>query len=277
MSFKKYGGIMDESFLRSIAERLQRDRRALIDELSRRKDQSENFGGDLQPELEEHAQTEVASGITEALEERQQDRLGNIDEALERIEAGTYGECQSCGRPIGEERLEANPTTTFCSDCASEEEADAAGQAEETAEEIPPARGPLPPDLELMDDQELQDHLRDLVSEDGQVDMHELQIIARNGVIYLEGALPSEPEHAILLNILTDVAGVQEIVDQLEIERLAWERDDRWKEEETQDVLPGTIPKQEPYGGTDDVVLADEEGVSYEPPENPPAPPHRKD
>ena len=68
-------------------------RRPLIDELSRREDQSENFGND-QPELEEHAPIEVASGITEALEERQQDKLGNIDEALARIEAGTFGECQ---------------------------------------------------------------------------------------------------------------------------------------------------------------------------------------
>jgi hypothetical protein len=65
-----------------------------------------------------------------------------------------------------------------------------------------------------MDDEELQDHLRDLVGEDGRIDM--LQIIARNGVIYLEGALPSELEHAILLNILTDVAGVQQIVEPLE-------------------------------------------------------------
>ncbi len=96
-------------------------------------------------------------------------------------------------------RLEANPTTTFCGDCASEEEGDAAGQAEESAEEDPPAGRHCHQTLELMDDEELQDHLRDLVSEGGQVDMHELQIIARNGVIHLEGALPSEPEHAILL------------------------------------------------------------------------------
>jgi DnaK suppressor protein len=268
---------MDERFLQSITERLQRERRTLIDELSQQEEQSNNLPGDLQPELEEQAQSEVASGITETLEERQQDRLGNLDEALARIEAGTFGECQNCGRPISDERLEANPTTAFCGDCASKEEEDAAGQAEESAEEEPPASGSLPPDLELMDDEELQDHLRDLVSEDGQVDMHELQIIARNGVIHLDGALPSEPERAILLNILTDVAGVQEIVDHLEVERLAWEREDRWKEEETQDVLPGTIPNQEPYAGTDDIVLAEEEGVTYEPPENPPAPPHRKD
>ncbi len=73
------------------------------------------------------------------------------------------------------------------------------------------------------------------------------------------------------------MAEVQEIVDHLEVERLAWERENRWKEEETQDVFPSTIPYQEPYGGTDDIVLANEEGVTYEPPESPPAPPHRKD
>lgn len=117
--------IMDEKFLRSIADRLQRERRVLIDELTQWEQQSISVEGDLQPELQERAQTEVASGITGALDERQQDRLGNIDEALARIEAGTYGECQNCGRVIDEERLEANPTTTFCSQCAAHEQADA--------------------------------------------------------------------------------------------------------------------------------------------------------
>lgn len=55
----------------------------------------------------------MASGITEELEERQQDRLGNLDEAWRVSKAGTYGACQNCGRVIDEERLEANPTTTF--------------------------------------------------------------------------------------------------------------------------------------------------------------------
>jgi DnaK suppressor protein len=93
---------MDERFVQSIADRLQRQRRVLIDELSRRKEQSENLAADLQPEFEEQAQTELASGTTEALGERQQNRVGNIDEALARIEAGTYGECQNCGLPISE-------------------------------------------------------------------------------------------------------------------------------------------------------------------------------
>jgi hypothetical protein len=96
-------------------------------------------------------------------------------------------------------------------------------------------------------------------------------------VIYLEGALPSEPEHQILLNVLTDVAGVREIVDHLEIQRLAWERSDRSKAEDAGDAAAGDLHRQEPYRGTEDTNLSEEEGVNYEPPGNPPPPPHRKD
>lgn len=51
-----------------------------------------------------------------------EDGAGNvlrlIDEALERIEAGSYGTCRVCGREIGEERLEARPWTDLCIDDA---------------------------------------------------------------------------------------------------------------------------------------------------------------
>ena len=41
-----------------------------------------------------------------------------IDDALARIEAGTYGTCRVCGREIGEERLEARPWSDLCIDDA---------------------------------------------------------------------------------------------------------------------------------------------------------------
>jgi hypothetical protein len=72
------------------------------------------------------------------------------------------------------------------------------------------------------DDQELAAHLEELIRDDGRIDMHELHISAQKGVIYLEAALPSEPQHQ-MLNFLTDIAGIQEIIDHLEIQRLAWE------------------------------------------------------
>jgi hypothetical protein len=102
---------------------------------------------------------------------------------------------------------------------------------------IVPVTGELPPDLEILDDQELAGYLEELVREDGRIDMHELQISTQKGVVYLEGALPSEPERQILLNLMTDVAGIQEIVDHLEIQRLAWERSDRSKPEDAQEIL----------------------------------------
>jgi DnaK suppressor protein len=39
-----------------------------------------------------------------------------------RIEKGTYGICENCGRPIAEERLRAIPWTTLCIDCKRLEE-----------------------------------------------------------------------------------------------------------------------------------------------------------
>jgi RNA polymerase-binding protein DksA len=46
-------------------------------------------------------------------------RLAELDAAIDRIEVGTYGVCETCGGPIAPERLEALPTTTTCVDCAS--------------------------------------------------------------------------------------------------------------------------------------------------------------
>jgi hypothetical protein len=133
----------------------------------------------------------------------------------------------------------------------------------------------LPPDLDLLDDDELRDRLLELIREDGQVDTEELQITTRNGVVFLEGAVPSETEHEMLLNILTDVAGIREINDNLEVQRLAWEREERSKDQPVGDVQTETIPDNEPYTGTEDPVLSEQEGVDYEPPVNQP-PPLRK-
>jgi RNA polymerase-binding transcription factor DksA len=40
-----------------------------------------------------------------------------VEQALERMDAGAYGSCERCGRPIDEERLEALPAARLCLDC----------------------------------------------------------------------------------------------------------------------------------------------------------------
>jgi RNA polymerase-binding protein DksA len=55
--------------------------------------------------------------IDYTLEENSEHVLSEIDAALARIEAGTYGVCINCGKPITEERLAAIPWATYCIDC----------------------------------------------------------------------------------------------------------------------------------------------------------------
>ncbi len=45
------------------------------------------------------------------------DTLREVEAALGRMDGGTYGLCQKCGRPIPEERLEALPATRLCISC----------------------------------------------------------------------------------------------------------------------------------------------------------------
>jgi RNA polymerase-binding protein DksA len=54
--------------------------------------------------------------LDEGLEEGAQQTLSEIDAALQRIEDGTYGICENCGKPIGAERLAAIPWTRLCID-----------------------------------------------------------------------------------------------------------------------------------------------------------------
>ncbi|MBI4058054.1 TraR/DksA C4-type zinc finger protein [Candidatus Microgenomates bacterium] len=53
----------------------------------------------------------------EAVKEELMSLLKGIDKALIKVEAGTYGLCERCGRPIEEERLRILPTSLLCLGC----------------------------------------------------------------------------------------------------------------------------------------------------------------
>jgi DnaK suppressor protein len=72
--------------------------------------------------LAETASVTLDREIDYTLEEIDEQVLGAIDEALARIESGTYGLCVNCGRPINEERLRAIAWATLCIDCKRLEE-----------------------------------------------------------------------------------------------------------------------------------------------------------
>lgn len=71
----------------------------------------------LDNHLAENASDTLDREIDYTLGENSEHVLAEIDTALRRIDEGTYGTCERCGKPVGEERLEAIPSATQCIDC----------------------------------------------------------------------------------------------------------------------------------------------------------------
>jgi RNA polymerase-binding transcription factor len=66
--------------------------------------------------------------INSILSDRERVKVKQIDDVFERMKEGSYGECESCGLEIAEERLEAMPFTRLCRDCQQEQEREARTQ-----------------------------------------------------------------------------------------------------------------------------------------------------
>lgn len=77
-----------------------------------------------QPEdddIEEQAAEVDDDDILERMGRANRDEVRLIEEALRRIDEGTYGKCLICGRPIPDRRLQALPETETCMECAQKQ------------------------------------------------------------------------------------------------------------------------------------------------------------
>jgi hypothetical protein len=122
----------------------------------------------------------------------------------------------------------------------------------------------LPADLHEFSDEEVEDYLREHLQDDGRVDTHELQIAYHAGVITLDGALPSEEQHQMVLQYVTDFARVQEVVDHVVIDALLWEREDRTDSPADEEPSSGTLA-----GAMEELLESDQENRPYDPPDGP--------
>ena len=109
-------------------ERLEHFRKLLTEQLRSHDDQVRDK---QQEALEMNADDGVKDSVDMSLQdvnqelafrlgERESQMVADIDEALRRIDEGTYGICERCGSPIPEPRLEALPTARFDAACQSE-------------------------------------------------------------------------------------------------------------------------------------------------------------
>ncbi len=109
-----------------MAESTHASRRAqLTDERDRLADQLRQLGRGPGAELDfdegfaDTGQVTAERGEVDALAGTLRETLQEIDDALTKFDAGTYGRCEDCGAEISDARLEAMPMARFCINCAS--------------------------------------------------------------------------------------------------------------------------------------------------------------
>ncbi len=79
-------------------------------------------GQTIFPDLGDQASAEIDRNFMLRLRGREQRLIKKIEEAVEKIDTGVFGICDSCGQEIDLKRLEARPVTTMCIFCKTEQE-----------------------------------------------------------------------------------------------------------------------------------------------------------
>ena len=106
------------------SQQLLRDQ--LQEERQRVREQLANLGRgdaadlDFDENFADSGQVTAERGEVDALSGQLSETLQDIEDALAKFDAGTYGECESCHQRIPEPRLEAMPAARLCITCASQ-------------------------------------------------------------------------------------------------------------------------------------------------------------
>lgn len=116
---------MRKTFLKKARETLQNMRSQLLrsvqQDIRAGREQSKDEGMDTYDIASESRDREINFILTD----RDRDKLQAIDDALARIDDGSYGLCESCEADVAEGRLEALPFTRLCINCQADREKEA--------------------------------------------------------------------------------------------------------------------------------------------------------
>ena len=107
---------------------LTKYKKLLLEEKQRVMNNSRNDLDDIKidtddlPDETDLAATEVSQMLAFKLRDRERMLLSKIDQALAKIDEGTFGICEDCEEPIEPKRLEARPVSTLCIACKERQE-----------------------------------------------------------------------------------------------------------------------------------------------------------
>jgi len=107
---------MNKEELKKVRDGLMSEKKKIEGELERLKASSLDFGSDIDNGDEETDEAEEMGNYL-GVKKTQDARLKQIERAIEKIDSGSYGICEKCGKPIEREILEIDPESLLCKAC----------------------------------------------------------------------------------------------------------------------------------------------------------------
>jgi DnaK suppressor protein len=125
---KKTAAANRKKFLTDLRQNLLEMKNKLVTEIDSELKAEREGNKDEGMDTYDLASEERDREINFILSDRERVKIKQIDDALVRLEDGSYGMCESCGLEVAEERLEAMPFTRLCRDCQQDMEREAKSQ-----------------------------------------------------------------------------------------------------------------------------------------------------
>jgi len=114
---------MDKEKLEFFRQLLLKQREELLEQARKTVTNLSSEGREVPADLADRATLETERNFLLRIRDRERKLIAKIDEALRKIENGTYGICELCGNEIEEERLKARPVASYCIECKRKLEA----------------------------------------------------------------------------------------------------------------------------------------------------------
>jgi len=108
---------IDKKTLARFKKILLKEREQIVGDVKQSYESSQEMGQDGTQDIGDEAANIYNKQILLSINETERLRLQEVDEALDRIENGTYGICEECGGPISLRRLEVRPVAKYCVPC----------------------------------------------------------------------------------------------------------------------------------------------------------------
>lgn len=113
---------MNKKFINQLTSQLKDRRQYLLREVKLRLKEFRNSGTDRLSDTADIASNLIDDEIVMSIAQGEAKEIEQIDNALEKIKKGKYGNCENCGKSINKQRLSAIPFVSLCIKCKEDEE-----------------------------------------------------------------------------------------------------------------------------------------------------------